>query len=159
MIKGLYEAHLPVENLQRSIAFYEKLGLRRWFSVDDVAAFWILERVSWLGLWVHEHAQLEYHASTRHVAFQVDYEDLKRAREWLLRRGIEPVADGGFEPIEPYVRPRLGIATLYFEDPDGNKLEFICNVDVPETLRAEKAMYLSEFELLAGSQEPSRPHS
>jgi catechol 2,3-dioxygenase-like lactoylglutathione lyase family enzyme len=129
---------LPVENLQRSIEFYEKLGLRRWFSVDDVAAFWILERVSWLGLWVHEHAQLEYHASTRHVAFQVD-----------------PIADAGFEPIEPFVRPRLGVASLYFNDPDGNSLEFICNVDVPETLRAEKAMYLSEFELLAGSQEPS----
>lgn len=27
MIKGLYEAHLPVSDLQQSIIFYEKLGL------------------------------------------------------------------------------------------------------------------------------------
>ena len=155
MIRGLYEAHLPVGDLERSIAFYEKLELTRWFATEDVAGFWISEPVSWLGLWVHDHAQLEYHASTRHIAFQVDYEDLKGARAWLLQRGIEPRADAGFEPIEPFIRPRLGVASLYFDDPDGNGLEFICNVDVPPNLRAEKSMYLSEFESLVRSQEPA----
>ena len=28
MIKGLYEAHLPVRNLEVSIPFYESLGLK-----------------------------------------------------------------------------------------------------------------------------------
>lgn len=28
LIKGIYEAHLPVSNLRNSIEFYEKLGLK-----------------------------------------------------------------------------------------------------------------------------------
>lgn len=150
MIKGLYEAHLPIRDVQRSIAFYEKLGLELWFATDDVAGFWIAPRASWLGLWVHEHAELEYHASTRHVAFEVDYANIKRAREWLLEREIEPVEDAGFEPKEPFVRLRLGTVSLYFKDPDGNSLEFICNVDVPDAFRDRGSMYLSEFEDLVG---------
>ncbi|WP_413023611.1 hypothetical protein [Peribacillus frigoritolerans] len=35
MIKGLYEAHLPVSNLNRSIEFYEGLGLQFDHKVND----------------------------------------------------------------------------------------------------------------------------
>lgn len=152
MIKGLYEAHLPIRDLQRSIAFYEKLGLQLWFVVDDVAAFWIVPRVSWLGLWVHEYADLDYHPSTRHIAFQVDYPEIKQARSWLLERGIEPRANGRFEPTEPFVRTSYCQASLFFNDPDGNSLEFICNLDVPDALRERPNMYLSEFEELVGAE-------
>ncbi|WP_353047626.1 MULTISPECIES: hypothetical protein [unclassified Exiguobacterium] len=41
MITGLYEAHLPVKELERSIAFYEKLGLACAFQNERVAFFWI----------------------------------------------------------------------------------------------------------------------
>lgn len=52
MIKGLYEAHLPVSNLERSIEFYKNLGLEFDHSVDDKLAFlWIEKDKSWLGLW------------------------------------------------------------------------------------------------------------
>ncbi|MBM7653554.1 catechol 2,3-dioxygenase-like lactoylglutathione lyase family enzyme [Neobacillus cucumis] len=39
MIKGLYEAHLPVSDLERSIEFYEKLGLRLYKRYEKVAFF------------------------------------------------------------------------------------------------------------------------
>ncbi|MGV2527735.1 UNVERIFIED_CONTAM: VOC family protein, partial [Bacillus thuringiensis] len=51
MIKGIYEAHLPVSNLQQSIRFYEKLGLKLAWSDESTAFFWIEDGKSWLGLW------------------------------------------------------------------------------------------------------------
>ncbi|WP_170831553.1 hypothetical protein [Brevibacillus brevis] len=41
MIKGLYEAHLPVKNLLRSIAFYKQLDLELAHQTDTIAFFWI----------------------------------------------------------------------------------------------------------------------
>ncbi|MDI3235815.1 hypothetical protein QK289_12420 [Exiguobacterium antarcticum] len=44
MILGLYEAHLPVRDLQRSIAFYTGRGLTLDHIVDEKIAFlWIVE--------------------------------------------------------------------------------------------------------------------
>ena len=84
MIKGLYEAHLPVSNLKRSIEFYENLGLELDHIVEERLAFlWIERDKSWLGLWESENVQLEYHPSIRHIAFQVTLEDLKKSVGWL----------------------------------------------------------------------------
>ena len=41
MIRGLYEAHLPVRNLKVSIPFYESLGLKLYKRGDNIAFFWI----------------------------------------------------------------------------------------------------------------------
>lgn len=37
MKKGLYEAHLPVSNLENSIVFYKKLGLELAYQKGKVA--------------------------------------------------------------------------------------------------------------------------
>ncbi len=42
MIKGLYEAHLPVSNLQQSINFYEKIGLKLYKKYEKVAFLWLI---------------------------------------------------------------------------------------------------------------------
>lgn len=39
MIKGLYEGHLPVIDLERSIEFYGKLGLKLYKKYEKVAFF------------------------------------------------------------------------------------------------------------------------
>jgi len=39
LIKDLYEAHLPVKDLNRSITFYEKLGLELSHIHSDHLAF------------------------------------------------------------------------------------------------------------------------
>ncbi len=49
MIKGLYEAYLPISNLQNSIEFYRKLGLKLAWCDESTAFFWIEEEKSWLG--------------------------------------------------------------------------------------------------------------
>ncbi|MDX8342549.1 MULTISPECIES: VOC family protein [Bacillaceae] len=51
MIKGLYEAHLPVRNMQNTLHFYQKLGLEVAHECEKVSFVWIEKGKSWLGLW------------------------------------------------------------------------------------------------------------
>ncbi|MBY0599179.1 VOC family protein [Bacillus bingmayongensis] len=143
MIKGLYEAHLPVSNLEISIAFYESLGLKLYKQYKTAAFFWIIEEKSWLGLWQGEEYKTKYHPSLRHLAFQVELNDLERAIEWLNNKGITARKDFGMEPIEPIVFPNQAHAAVYFDDPDGNSLELIARL--PFELEKTNKMYLSEW--------------
>ncbi|EJR61205.1 VOC family protein [Bacillus toyonensis] len=143
MIKGLYEAHLPVRNLEVSIPFYESLGLKLYKRGDDIAFFWIKENESWLGLWEGTEYKVTYHPSLRHTAFQVSLLDLENAIHWLSQKGISARKDFGMEPIEPIVFPELAHASVYFNDPDGNSLELIAQL--PVELSAAENMYLSEW--------------
>lgn len=135
MIKGLYEAHLPVSNLEASIEFYQKLGLKFAWRDEDTAFFWIVEGRSWIGLWEGKEVETPYHPSLRHIAFEVTYEDLKQSLSWLNSIQIEAVPFGSRSTVEPFVRPNQGNASVYFNDPDGNSLELMCYVEVPEKLK------------------------
>lgn len=135
MIKGLYEAHLPVKNLDISIEFYKKLGLKMAWRDEETVFFWIEEGKSWLGLWEGNEYQTPYHPSLRHIAFQVSYEDLKESIKWLDSIKVEGVPFGGRKSIEPFIRPHQGNASVYFNDPDGNSLELMCYVEVPNNLK------------------------
>lgn len=154
MIKGLYEAHLPVSNLNRSIEFYKGLGLEFEHQVEDNLAFlWIEKEKSWLGLWKTEKVEVEYHPSIRHIAFEVSIEGLKHSVDWLKNRGYEPRKAFGFEPTEPFVMPNSDFAhaKIHFNDPDGNSLEFICKLENPK--KVKERMYLSEWEQLHNDNE------
>ncbi|MCD7034353.1 VOC family protein [Metabacillus sp. GX 13764] len=147
MILGLYEAHLPVRNLNRSIEFYEGLGLQLDHKVDERIAFlWIEKDKSWLGLWETERVNEEYHPSLRHIAFHVSLEGLKNSVEWLKQRGCEPREAFGFKGTEPFVMPHQDYAhaKIHFNDPDGNSLELICKMNNPKNWT--ERMYLSEWE-------------
>ncbi|KFN04632.1 VOC family protein [Bacillus clarus] len=143
MIKGLYEAHLPVRNLEISIPFYESLGLKLYKREEKIAFFWIIEKESWLGLWEGDEYKTTYHPSLRHIAFQVGLSDLEKAIDWLHTKGVSARQDFGMEPLEPIVFPELAHASLYFNDPDGNSLEFITKL--PIELPIKEKMYLSEW--------------
>lgn len=147
MIKGLYEAHLPVSDLNRSIEFYKGLGLQFDHKVEDRLAFlWIEKDKSWLGLWETDKVEVEYHPSIRHIAFEVSLIDLKNSVTWLNNKGYAPRKAFGFEPTEPFVMPNgdYGHAKIHFNDPDDNSLEFICKIGNPNNLK--DLMYLSEWE-------------
>ena len=135
MIKGLYEAHLPVKNVEASIEFYKKLGLKIAWRDDDTAFFWLEEGKSWLGLWEGKEYETPYHPSLRHIAFQVAYDDLKQSLQWLESIQVKAVPFGRRNSVDPFVRPNQGNASVYFNDPDGNSLELMCHVEVPEHLR------------------------
>lgn len=135
MIKGLYEAHLPVKNLETSIEFYKRLGLQLAWRDEDTAFFWITEGESWVGLWEGSEVETPYHPSLRHIAFRVSYEDLKSSLQWLESIRIQAVPFGSRTSVHPFIRPHQGNASVYFNDPDGNSLELMCPVEVPEEFR------------------------
>lgn len=144
MIKGLYEAHLPVSNIEKSIIFYEKLGLQLAIKYEQTAFLWIVKNESWLGLWECEKYKSPFHPSIRHVAFQVDFNDIKSAKIWLEERGVKIKGEFGFDATEPIVMPDQAHAMIYFNDPDGNSLEFISKLPADPENKAD--MYLSEWE-------------
>lgn len=59
LIKGLYEAHLSVSNLENSISFYQKLGLEIAYKQENLVFFWIIKGESWLGLWETERVEVD----------------------------------------------------------------------------------------------------
>lgn len=128
MIKGLYEAHLPVSNLKESIKFYQKLELELAHQQEGIAFMWIEKGKSWLGLWETEAVNIPYHPSIRHVAFYIHHERVNDAKEWLNEKGIDVSTNFGFSADrQPLVLPNnpQAHAAIYFKDLDGNSIEFI----------------------------------
>lgn len=142
IITGLYETHLEVSDLDRSVAFYEKLGLTLGLRHPKGAFFWITKPgEQLLGLWlIGEEKALR----KQHFAFQVELERLLTAEEWLKERGIPLVPQFGREPLEPIVHPWMPAVTVYFADPDGNLLEFLSMLP-DEPVQMPGVLYYSEW--------------
>lgn len=125
MIKGLYETHIQVSDLENAIKFYtEILGLEFAHKEENrrIAFLWIgKNKESMLGLW-----EQKENLQTRHFAFTANKEDiLNYSVEFLKNKNLKPynfLKDGIEKPMVFAWMPALAI---YFNDPDGNQLEFI----------------------------------
>ncbi len=130
MITGLYETHLFVEDLERSVDFYKNvLGLEQchYEAARRVAFFWIgTPQDAMLGVWEKPKEAVQ----PRHFAFRCDLDDvLHRSVDFLKARGLRPynfLRDGTDRPMVFAWMPALSI---YFTDPDGHELEFIAILD------------------------------
>lgn len=126
MIQGLYETHLYVEDLERSIDFYQNalgLTLCHYEEGRRVAFFWIGKpKEAMLGIWEKPKELIQ----VRHFAFRCDKDDvLNRSVQFLKDRDLKPYnffKDGTETPMVFAWMPALAI---YFTDPDGHQLEFI----------------------------------
>jgi len=129
-VQRLFETHLTVSDLQRSIGFYrDVVGLELAFepSERNVAFFWIGESgQSMLGLWSLGVAPL---GLTLHLAFDVALNDLLDAPKRLKTKGIKPLSFFGVETTEPSVICWMPAASVYFRDPDGHTLEYLTMLD------------------------------
>jgi lactoylglutathione lyase len=99
-VQSLFEAHMYVSNLPRSLAFYsELLGLPVAAKFPDrrVAFVWAgLPGEAMLGLWDVGSAPQRLEV---HLAFRVDLDDLLKASQALQNAGIQPLNFYG-EPTE-----------------------------------------------------------
>jgi len=126
MIKGLYETHLFVENLERSIEFYSKvMGLKycRLGTDRRTAFFWIgEEKQAMLGLWEKPKEEIDI----RHFAFECD-------PEWIVNESVNFLKSHHLkcwnflndDREQPMVFCWMPAISIYFNDPDGHELEFI----------------------------------
>lgn len=135
-VTGLFETHLLVRDIQRSIGFYrDVVGLELAFQVPERSAafFWIGGAGrSMLGLWGIGSAPMRMEL---HVAFEVTLADLLEAPRQLRAQDVTPLSFFGQETDEPTVIGWMPAATLYFRDPDGNLLEYLSMLDtepIPE---------------------------
>ncbi|TIX91719.1 VOC family protein [Rhizobium sp. P44RR-XXIV] len=125
-ITGLYETHLTVSDLQRSIGFYRdilKLEVAMIIESRNVAFLWIGDkRTSMLGLWETGSAPLRMRL---HIALRTSLDDVIRSAAALKANGVQPKGFHG-EPLdEPVVVGWMPAVSQYFSDPDGHSIEFI----------------------------------
>jgi catechol 2,3-dioxygenase-like lactoylglutathione lyase family enzyme len=125
-IRGLFEAHLTVADLDRSIAFYRDvlgLPLAHVIPQRQVAFFWVPSPdKAMLGLWSHGSSPMRMRL---HIAFDVGLEDVIASVGKLRDAGLTPLSPDGEPMDEPTVLAWMPAASVYFTDPDGHSLEFI----------------------------------
>ncbi|AZB41873.1 VOC family protein [Bacillus sp. FJAT-42376] len=132
----LFETHVYTLHLMNSIEFYRKLELEVAYIIKErgVAFFWIgdpAKKKQMLGVW--EVPKVKFRKS--HFAFHVNLEELLNAPTFLSKQGIELSPDFGLDTSEPIVHSWMPSASYYFEDPDGNSLEYISALEgepIPE---------------------------
>jgi lactoylglutathione lyase len=125
-VRGLFETHLTVRDVSRSVAFYrDVVGLPLALDLPErnAAFMWIGERGrSMLGLWG---IGSSVNSLTLHIAFEVALDDLLSSPGRLRAQGVAPLSFFGEETTEPDVLGWMPAAAVYFEDPDGHLLEYL----------------------------------
>ncbi len=125
-VGGLFEAHLIVSDLDRSIGFYgETVGLPLAMHDPELGAafFWIGGvGKSMLGLWTSGPAPITL---SLHVAFATSLADVIGANDRLRQLGVTPLSFYATEADEPSVIGWMPAAAVYFRDPDGHMLEYL----------------------------------
>jgi lactoylglutathione lyase len=131
-VRGLFETHLTVADLQRSVAFYrDTVGLPVALEVPErgAAFHWIGQPgQAMLGLWSIGSAPI---GMRLHVAFEMALDDVRAAPEGLAAQGVQPLSFFGEPTNEPSVIGWMPAAAVYFRDPDGHMLEYIAMLDSP----------------------------
>jgi lactoylglutathione lyase len=135
-IRDLFETHLTVSDLDRSVRFYrDALGLTvaHIFPERQVAFLWVgSPGGAMLGLWGMGSGPQRV---TLHTAFTVSVEDVLGAPEARREAGITPLDFASKPSDEAEVLAWMPAVAVYFHDPDGNLLEFIAML--PGEARAE----------------------
>jgi lactoylglutathione lyase len=131
-VSALFETHLIVGDLDRSVAFYTDvvgLELGRHDRGVGAAFFWVgAPGASMLGLWRAGPAPISL---SLHVAFAASLDDVLAAPQRLRQLGVTPLSFDAVETDQPSVIGWMPAAALFFRDPDGHLLEYLAMLDAP----------------------------
>ncbi|MFT5834753.1 MAG: lactoylglutathione lyase [Cognaticolwellia sp.] len=130
MIKSLFETHIQVSNLERSIDFYKNVLKLELAYIEDtrrIAFFWIGKSgQSMVGLWETTEQEIE----KRHFAFGCDIDFiLNESVEYLKSKGLRPYNFFQEDSQRPMVFAWMPAVAIYFNDLDDNSLEFIAMLE------------------------------
>jgi lactoylglutathione lyase len=151
-VRGLFESHLTVGDLDRSLAFYrDTVGLPVALELPERGAAFVwcgAPGGSMLGLWSIGSSPI---GLSLHVAFTVALEDVLTAASRLRSLGVQPLSFFGDEADEPSVIGWMPAAAQYFRDPDGHLLEIATHnpgfaVDEPLDSLGERLMLPTQYE-------------
>lgn len=141
MVRGVFEGHLVVSNLERSALFYEQvLGLEPALAVEGIRFYWVGGRgAGLLALWQHDPNAVRHDLtapdrssmSRQHLAFSVSPPDFKGAVQGLTERGVRVQNFRGETEAPPLVHAWMPAVSVYFPDPDGHALELIAMLPDP----------------------------
>ena len=136
-VTGLFETHLTVADLNRSVAFYrDVVGVSLALEVPErgAAFFWIGGKgEAMLGLWSLGSAPM---GLSRRVAFRASLEDVIGACDRLKALGVTPLSFFATETDEPSVIGWMPAAVVYLWDPDGHLLEYLAMLDEKTAARS-----------------------
>jgi lactoylglutathione lyase len=131
-VDGLFETHLTVADVGRSVAFYrDVVGLEPALDLPErgAAFLWIgAPGRAMLGLWSLGSAPM---GMRLHIAFSAGLDAVLRAPGELRAKGVAPLSFFGEEADEPSVLGWMPAAAVYFTDPDGHMLEYLAMLDEP----------------------------
>lgn len=131
-VRALFEAHLAVNDVDRSVSFYrDVVGLSTALDQRErgAAFMWVgAPGNGMLGLWSLGSAPLGVWS---HVAFATAPTDVLDACARLRALRVTPLSFAGEETDEPSVLGWMPAAAVYFRDPDGHLLEYLAMLDEP----------------------------
>jgi lactoylglutathione lyase len=131
-VDGLFETHLTVADVARSVGFYrDVVGLELALDLPErgAAFLWIgAPGRAMLGLWSLGSAPM---GMRLHVAFSAELDGVLAAPAALRANGVTPRSFFGEETDEPSVLGWMPAAAVYFTDPDGHMLEYLAMLDEP----------------------------
>lgn len=129
-VRGLFEAHLTVSDLGRSVAFYrDVVGLPLALDAPEQGAAFLwcgTPGKTMLGLWSLGSMPI---GLSLHVAFDVALEDVLASPARLRALGVTPLSFFGEESDEASAIGWMPAAAVYFRDPDGHLLEYLAMLD------------------------------
>jgi lactoylglutathione lyase len=125
-IRGLFETHLTVADVGRSLAFYrDVIGLPVALELPErgAAFLWVgAPGQAMLGLWSIGSAPMNM---VLHIAFDAALDDVLAAPERLRAAGVEPLSFYAEPSDDPSVLAWMPAAAVYLRDPDGHLLEYL----------------------------------
>src|SRR5262245_33016652 len=129
-VQGLFETHLTVSDLDRSLAFYrDVVGLEIALELPQrgAAFLWIGKPgQAMLGLWAIGSSPMNMQL---HTAFGMALQDVLAAPERLAALGVQPLSFFGEPADEPSVIAWMPAVAVYFRDPDGHMLEYLAMLE------------------------------
>ena len=129
-VEGIFEAHITVRDLQRSLKFYQEVvGLEIGLSQPDrgpgAALLWVGGRGrSMLGIFSLGTAY-PVGLMQHHLGFRLSVEEVIAAPQRLKASGVVPLNNNQEPNDEPVVFAWMPAVSTFFKDPDGNLLEYI----------------------------------